>query len=94
MAVSGRPPGAIWAGYLFAPNIKAATWQNARGVKRFDRDQMMRARRIRQFDHGSAASLFICGYLFARHAGLWPWTGVIMVTVGAARVHMATALGG
>jgi hypothetical protein len=25
-------------------------------------------------------SLFICGYFFARHAGLWPWTtGVIMV---------------
>jgi hypothetical protein len=46
MAVSGRPLGAIWAGYLFAPNIKAATWQNARGVKRFDRDQMMRARLI------------------------------------------------
>jgi hypothetical protein len=51
-------------------------------------------RRIRQFDHGLAASLFICGYLFARHAGLWQWTGVIMVTVGAARVGIATALGG
>ena len=38
MAVSGRPLGAIWAGYLFAPNIKAATWQNGRGAQRFDRD--------------------------------------------------------
>ena len=28
MAVSGRPLGAIWAVYLFAPNIKAATWEN------------------------------------------------------------------
>jgi hypothetical protein len=29
--------------------------------------------------------LFICGFLFARHAGLWPWTtGVIMVAIGAA----------
>jgi hypothetical protein len=55
---------------------------------------MMRTRRIRQFHHGLAALLFICGYLFARHAGLWPWTGVIMVTVGAARVSIATALGG
>jgi VIT1/CCC1 family predicted Fe2+/Mn2+ transporter len=40
-------------------------------------------------------SLFICGYLFARHAGLWPWTtGVIMVAVGAALVSVAIALGG
>jgi VIT family len=31
--------------------------------------------------------LFICGYLFARHAGLWRCTtGVIMVAVGAALV--------
>jgi VIT1/CCC1 family predicted Fe2+/Mn2+ transporter len=31
----------------------------------------------------AVVSLFICGYLFARHAGLWPWTtGVIMVAVG------------
>jgi hypothetical protein len=39
VAVSGRPLGAIWAGYLFAPNIKAATWQNGWGAQRFDRDQ-------------------------------------------------------
>ena len=39
MAVSGRPLGVIWAGYLFAPNIKAATWQNGWGAQRFDRDQ-------------------------------------------------------
>jgi VIT1/CCC1 family predicted Fe2+/Mn2+ transporter len=40
-------------------------------------------------------SLFFCGYLFARHAGLWPWTtGVIMVAVGAALVSIAIALGG
>jgi hypothetical protein len=39
--------------------------------------------------------LFICGYFFARHAGLWPWTtGVIMVTVGVALVSVAIALGG
>ena len=39
--------------------------------------------------------LFICGYLFARHAGLWPWTtGVIMVAVGVALVSVAIALGG
>jgi len=39
--------------------------------------------------------LFICGYLFARYAGLWPWTtGVIMVAVGAALVSIAIALGG
>ena len=39
--------------------------------------------------------LFICGYLFARHAGLWPWTtGVIMVAVGVALVIVAIALGG
>ena len=39
--------------------------------------------------------LFICGYLFARHAGLWPWTtGVIMVAVGAALVSVAIAFGG
>ena len=39
--------------------------------------------------------LFICGYLFARHAGLWPWTtGVIMVAIGAALVSVAIALGG
>jgi VIT1/CCC1 family predicted Fe2+/Mn2+ transporter len=40
-------------------------------------------------------SLFICGYLFARHAGLGPWTtGVIIVAVGAALVSITIALGG
>lgn len=39
--------------------------------------------------------LFICGILFARHAGLWPWTtGVIMVAIGTAVVSVAIALGG
>ena len=39
--------------------------------------------------------LFVCGYLFASYAGLWPWTtGVIMVAVGAALVSVAIALGG
>ena len=43
----------------------------------------------------AVVSLFICGYLFARHAGLWPWTtGVIMVAVGVALVSVAIALGG
>jgi VIT1/CCC1 family predicted Fe2+/Mn2+ transporter len=40
-------------------------------------------------------SLFICGYLFALHAGLWPWTtGVIMVAIGAGLVSIALVLGG
>jgi hypothetical protein len=39
--------------------------------------------------------LFVCGFLFARHAGLWPFTtGVIMVVIGAALVSVAIALGG
>ena len=43
----------------------------------------------------AVVSLFICGYLFARHAGLWPWTtGVIIVAVGAALVSITIALGG
>ena len=94
MAVSGRPLGAIWAGYLFAPNIKTATWQNGWGAQRFDRDQ--------QRSYGASDNLIMdwqprylfAGYFFARRAGLWPWTGVIMVTVGAARVSIATAPGG
>jgi len=40
-------------------------------------------------------SLFICGFLFARYAGLRPWaTGVIMVAIGIAQVSIAIALGG
>jgi VIT1/CCC1 family predicted Fe2+/Mn2+ transporter len=43
----------------------------------------------------SVVLLFVCGILFARHAGLWPWTtGVIMVAIGAALVSVAIALGG
>ena len=39
--------------------------------------------------------LFVCGFLFARHAGLWPLTtGVIMVVIGVALVSVAIALGG
>ena len=37
--------------------------------------------------------LFVCGFLFARHAGLWPFTtAVIMVVIGAALVSVAIAL--
>jgi hypothetical protein len=40
-------------------------------------------------------SLFFCGVIFARHAGLRPWpTGLIMVAVGAALVGIAITLGG
>ncbi len=40
-------------------------------------------------------SLFFCGVIFARYAGLRPWlTGVIMVAIGAALVGIAIALGG
>ncbi|MES1990481.1 MAG: VIT1/CCC1 transporter family protein [Pseudomonadota bacterium] len=40
-------------------------------------------------------SLFFCGFMFARYAGLRPWlTGFIMVIVGAAMVGIAIALGG
>jgi hypothetical protein len=43
----------------------------------------------------AVVSLFICGILFARHAGLWPWTtGVIMVAIGATLVSVAITLGG
>jgi VIT1/CCC1 family predicted Fe2+/Mn2+ transporter len=39
--------------------------------------------------------LFVCGFLFARHAGLWPFTtGATMVVIGAALVSVAIALGG
>jgi VIT1/CCC1 family predicted Fe2+/Mn2+ transporter len=39
--------------------------------------------------------LFLCGFLFARHAGLWPFTtAVIMVVIGVALVGVAIALGG
>jgi VIT1/CCC1 family predicted Fe2+/Mn2+ transporter len=39
--------------------------------------------------------LFVCGFLFARHAGLRPFTtGAIMVVIGAALVSFAIALGG
>ena len=40
-------------------------------------------------------SLFFCGVVFARHAGLRPWvTGLVMVVIGAALVGIAIALGG
>jgi VIT1/CCC1 family predicted Fe2+/Mn2+ transporter len=40
-------------------------------------------------------SLFLCGFFFARYAGLHPWiTGLIMVAVGAALVGISIALGG
>jgi len=40
-------------------------------------------------------SLFLCGFLFGRHAGLPPWpTGLIMVAVGIVLVSIAIALGG
>jgi len=43
----------------------------------------------------AVASLFLCGFLFGRHAGLPPWTtGLVMVVVGAALVAIAIALGG
>jgi VIT1/CCC1 family predicted Fe2+/Mn2+ transporter len=39
--------------------------------------------------------LFVCGFIFARYAGLRPWpTGLIMVGVGVALVSIAIALGG
>jgi hypothetical protein len=39
--------------------------------------------------------LFGCGFVFALHAGLRPWTtGLIMVAVGVALVGIAIALGG
>ena len=43
----------------------------------------------------AVVSLFFCGVIFARHAGLPPWaTGLTMVVVGAALVGIAIALGG
>jgi hypothetical protein len=43
----------------------------------------------------AVALLFVCGVLFARHAGLWPWTtGLVMVGVGVTLVSIAIALGG
>jgi VIT1/CCC1 family predicted Fe2+/Mn2+ transporter len=43
----------------------------------------------------AVVSLFFCGVIFARHAGLRPWsTGFIMVVVGVALVGIAIALGG
>ena len=40
-------------------------------------------------------SLFLCGFLFGRHAGLQPLTtGLVMVGVGIALVSVAVALGG
>jgi hypothetical protein len=39
--------------------------------------------------------LFLCGFLFGRHAGLQPLaTGLVMVGVGVALVSIAVALGG
>jgi hypothetical protein len=39
--------------------------------------------------------LFVCGFLFARHAGLRPWaTGLIMAAIGVALASIAIALGG
>ena len=39
--------------------------------------------------------LFVCGFLFARHAGLPPWiTSLVMVAVGVVLVSIAIALGG
>jgi VIT1/CCC1 family predicted Fe2+/Mn2+ transporter len=44
----------------------------------------------------AVVSLFLCGFLFGRHAGLQrPWaTGLAMVAVGIALVTIAIALGG
>ena len=40
-------------------------------------------------------SLFLCGFFFARYAGLHPWlTGLIMVAIGIAMVSITIALGG
>jgi VIT1/CCC1 family predicted Fe2+/Mn2+ transporter len=40
-------------------------------------------------------SLFLCGFFFARYAGLHPWvTGLIMVAIGIAMVSITMALGG
>ena len=43
----------------------------------------------------AAILLFVCGFLFGRHAGFPPWiTGLIMVAVGVVLVSIAIALGG
>ena len=43
----------------------------------------------------AVALLFLCGFLFGRHAGLHPWiAGLIMVAVGVVLVSIAIALGG
>jgi hypothetical protein len=41
------------------------------------------------------AMLFVCGYVFARYAGIRPWImGVLMVVIGTALTGVAIALGG
>jgi VIT1/CCC1 family predicted Fe2+/Mn2+ transporter len=41
------------------------------------------------------AMLFVCGYAFGRRAGMRPWaSGLAVVTIGAAFVGVAIALGG
>jgi len=41
------------------------------------------------------AMLFVCGYVFARYAGIQPWImGVLMVVIGTALTGVAIALGG
>jgi hypothetical protein len=43
----------------------------------------------------AVAMMFLCGFFFARYAGLRPWaTGLSMVAIGAAMVGIAVALGG
>ena len=43
----------------------------------------------------AVVSLFLCGFFFARYAGLHPWlTGLIMVAIGIAMVSITIALGG
>src|SRR6476620_12143563 len=43
----------------------------------------------------AVVSLFLCGFLFGKHAGLPPWlTGLVMVEIGRALVAIAIALGG
>src|SRR5262245_60329395 len=42
----------------------------------------------------AVAMLFLCGFFFARYAGLRPWTtGLFMVIIGAALVGIATPSG-
>ena len=57
----------------------------------FDNAQMA----LRISNAVAVVSLFFCGVIFARYAGLRPWpTGFTMVVVGAALVGIAIALGG